>query len=504
MSEFHTPNLAGIKAAHRQVLLRVCRLIGSAGGRAWLVGGTVRDGVLGLEQRDLDLEAFGLPAARLREVLGQEFELDLVGQAFGIIKLRGIPIDVGLPRRESKAGLGHKEFDIVTDPSLPLPEAAARRDFTINSIYYDPLAEEIADPFHGLMDLTRGLLRHTSEAFRDDPLRVLRGMQLMARFELQAVPATVAECRTIDMEGLPVERVFHEWRKLLVRGRLPSLGLHFLRDTQWVRFFPELEALIDCPQDPRHHPEGDVWIHTLHCLDAFAQERSDDPWEELVVGLAVLCHDLGKPGTTQVEADGRIRALEHEKLGVKVTEEFLARLTHQRKLVQEVLPLVAEHMAPPNLERSQASDAAVRRLAKRVGRIDRLLRVARADALGRPPLPNNPFPAGPWLAEKARRLQVSDQAPAALVLGRDLLEMGWAPGPHFQGILDRIYRAQLDGKFSTNEGGRDYAPQGLRKSGRGRVHRQGLIRGPGAGPPVHRISGCGWTRPGKPGLFALS
>jgi tRNA nucleotidyltransferase (CCA-adding enzyme) len=454
---FGTPNLAGIKPGDRQALLRVCSLIDEAGGRAWLVGGTVRDGVLGLEQRDLDVEAFGLPADRLIEILAGEFPLDLVGQSFGILKLKGLPIDVGLPRRESKAGRGHREFHIVSDPDLPLPVAASRRDFTINAIYYDPLAEEIADPFHGLMDLSRGLLRHTSEAFRDDPLRVLRGMQLVARFELKAVPETVAECRSIDMEGLPVERVAEEWNKLLLRAERPSLGLEFLRDTRWLRFFPELEALVGCPQDPRFHPEGDVWVHTLHCLDAFAQERVGDDWEDLVVGLAVLCHDLGKPATTTVEDRGRIKALQHEKIGVKVAETFLARLTRHHQLVLQVLPLVAEHMAPAKLEQAGASDAAVRRLSKRVGRIDRLLRVARADALGRPPLPADPFPAGPWLAEKAQRLEVASKAPEALVHGRDLLEMGWKAGPHLGSILDRIYLAQLDGEFSTNEGGRDYA-----------------------------------------------
>ena len=456
MSGINPPSIKNIEEGHRQALLRVCNLITQAGGRAWLVGGTVRDGVLGLEQRDLDLEAFGLPADKLREALEQEFQLDLVGQSFGILKLRGAPIDVGLPRRESKAGLGHKEFDIVSDPYLPLPEAAARRDFTINAIYLDPLTAEVADPFSGLQDIERRLLRHTSPAFREDPLRVLRGMQLAARFELHTVPETIAECRTIGMEGLATERVFDEWQKLLVRGVKPSIGLQFLRDTHWLSYYPELEALIGCVQDPVYHPEGDVWIHTLACLDVFADERWGDPWEDLVVGLAVLCHDLGKPLTTTMDSGGRVRAIEHEKVGVEVTEEFLARITHQRKLAREVLPLVAEHMQPAMLERADASDAAVRRLSKRVGRIDRLLRVARADALGRPPLKSNPFPAGPWLAEKAERLKVMSSAPAPLVQGRDLMDMGWKPGPHFQGILERVYRAQLEGKFSTNESGREY------------------------------------------------
>jgi tRNA nucleotidyltransferase (CCA-adding enzyme) len=457
MAADRKPNLDQALSSDRHALLEVCRLLETAGGRAWLVGGAVRDGVLGRCQRDLDLEVFGLPATRVREVLGTRFDLDLVGESFGIIKVRGTAIDVGLPRRESKAGRGHREFDVATDPDLSLPEAAARRDFTLNAIYYDPLNDEIADPFGGLPDLLAGRLRHTGPAFSEDPLRVLRGMQFVARFELKPVPETVALCRTIDQEGLPPERIFEEWRKLLVSGVKPSLGLNFLRDTTWVRFFPELEALIGCPQDPEWHPEGDVWIHTLHCLDVFAEEKVEDEWEDLVVGLAVLCHDLGKPGTTEKGQDGRIRALEHQKTGVEVARTFLERMTSQKKLIQEVLPLVAEHMAPAQLERSRASDAAVRRLAKRVGRIDRLLRVARADALGRPPLPPDPFPAGPWLADKARHLEVENTAPQALVQGRDLVDMGWQPGPHFKGILDRIYRAQLDGKFSTNEGGRDYA-----------------------------------------------
>lgn len=457
MNTSGTPNLARVKPADRQALQRVCSLVAEAGGRAWLVGGTVRDAVLGLDQRDLDVEVFGLPVDRLRQVLGQEFELDLVGQSFGILKLRHLPIDVGLPRRESKAGLGHRGFEVMTDPDLTLPEAAGRRDFTINAIYFDPLSSEIADPYHGVRDLTNRRLRHTSGAFREDPLRVLRGMQLAARFELTAAPETVAECRTMDLEGLAAERIFEEWRKLLLKGVRPSVGLTFLRDTGWVRFFPELEALIGCPQDPRWHPEGDVWTHTLHCLDVFAAERVGDPWEDLVVGLAVLCHDLGKPSTTVVGEDGRVRALQHEKVGVGVAEEFLARLTAQQKVGLEVLPLVAEHMAPALLEKAQASDAAIRRLAKRVGRIDRLLRVARADALGRPPLKENPFPAGPWLEARARHLQVAEQPPEALVQGRHLVEMGWQPGPQFKAMLERLYLAQLDGKFFTLDGGRDYA-----------------------------------------------
>ena len=436
----------------RRILLRVCNLIREAGGRAWLVGGSVRDSAAGLGTRDLDLEVFGLDADPLRDALAAEFELDLVGRSFGILKLKGTPIDVGLPRRETKLGSGHRGFEVETDPDLTLAEAAARRDYTMNAIYLDPLTDEVEDPFDGVGDLRRGLLRHTSPAFAEDPLRVLRGMQLAARFDLEAAPETIALCRTIDTEGLARERIFDEWRKLLVLGRVPSRGLQFLQQTGWLRFFPELEALQGVVQDPEHHPEGDVWTHTLHCLDAFADEQTGDPWEDLVVGLAVLCHDLGKPGTTRQEEDGRIRALGHEQTGLAATSRFLARLTDQRRLEQEILPLVAEHMRPKQLYQQAASDAAVRRLAARVGRIDRLVRVARADNFGRPPLPRE-FPAGDWLLDKAEALDVTVAAPAPLVQGRHLQMLGVEPGPDYGRILERCYQDQLDGHIQNLEDG---------------------------------------------------
>jgi len=444
------------------VLTRVCQAIAAAGGRAWLVGGVVRDGFLGLASGDLDLEVFGLPATDLRAALEKDFDLNLVGQSFGILKLRGWPIDVGLPRRESKIGLGHKGFEVHSDPDMTLPAAAARRDFTLNAIYHDPLTGEVEDPFGGLDDLAGRRLRHTSSAFGEDPLRVLRGMQLAARFDLEVVPETVEICRGIEPEGLTSERIFGEWTKLIILGQVPSRGLAFLKECGWLRYYPELAALPGVPQDPRWHPEGDVWIHTLHCLDAFAAEKIGHPWEDLVVGMAVLCHDLGKPDTTATDDEGVIRSLGHEKLGVTLTEKFLDRMTQHRKLRVEVKPLVAEHMRPTTLFKAQASDAAIRRLAARVGRIDRLVRVARADVLGRPPLKSKEFPAGDWLLEGAHRLDIENHPPIPLVLGRHLMALGQQPGPAFGEILEKCYEAQLAGKFMTVEAGIRYAEKLLK------------------------------------------
>ncbi len=443
-----------------QTVEELCRLFRGQGGRALLVGGWVRDRLLGLASRDLDLEVYGLAPDAVQATLESRHAVDLTGRAFGIVKLKGRPIDVSVPRRESKRGLGHRGFLVHSDPAMAPEEAARRRDFTINAIAFDPLTGEIVDPFAGRADLQDRVLRHTSPQFAEDPLRVLRGMQLCARFRLEPVPATVALCRGLDLEGLAPERIFAEWSKLVRQGEEPSRGLRFLRDTGWVRFFPELAALIDCPQDPRWHPEGDVWTHTLHSLDAFAAMRTGDDWEDLVVGLAVLCHDFGKPATTEVTARG-LRSLGHCEAGLEPTRRFLERMSRHRDLVEEVVPLVAEHLRPVELHRSRASAAAVRRLAHRVGRIDRLVRVAEADQRGRPPLVLDEFAAGRWLLEQAGAAGVVASRPQPLIRGRDLIARGMEPGTAMGAFLAECLQDQLRGLFDSPESAQAYLDRRL-------------------------------------------
>lgn len=438
--------------------LRIAELARRAGGRAYLVGGAVRDLLLGGAPKDFDIEVFGIPPQDLVPLLGAEFELDLVGVSFGVLKVKGHDIDVAIPRRESKSGLGHRAFEIESESSLGLEEAASRRDFTINAIYYDPLGRAILDPFGGRRDLESRTLRHVSPKFSEDPLRVLRGMQFVARFDLGPAPETVAICKSIQPEGLPAERIFEEWSKLLLKGIAISKGLGFLRAAGWVRHYPELEALIGCAQDPGWHPEGDVWRHTLNCLDAFAMSRVGDRREDLVVGLAVLCHDFGKPATTKLE-DGRLRSRGHDEAGVAPTVAFLRRMTAEERILRDVPALVQAHMAPFSLWRSKAGDAAVRRLAAKVGRIDRLIRVAEADARGCGNDPGAPVQQGEalaWLAASAERLRVKDSAPAPILRGRDLIALGMKPSPRFGAILSAAYDAQLDGLFSDLPGALDW------------------------------------------------
>ena len=468
----------------------VAELVKRAGGRALLVGGCVRDELLGLKPKDFDIECFGIAPDELRRVLATRFELDLVGVSFGVIKLHHHDIDVAMPRRETKLGLGHRAFGMEYDPTLTLEEASARRDFTVNAIYRDPLTGEILDPWNGRADLEKKILRHVSPHFVEDPLRVLRGMQFVARFDLTPAPETIEICRGMTPEGLACERLFEEWAKLLTKGVKISKGLSFLKDVGWTKYYPELERLIGCRQDPEWHPEGDVWNHTLCCLDAFAASRQqncstsgvDDCLingsaqqsnnqtikqsnnvEDLIVGLAVLCHDFGKPACTAYDpVKRRIRSLGHDEEGVAPTLSFLRRLTNEERILKEVPPLVRLHMRPFAMWKDKSSDGAIRRLAAKVVRIDRLIRVAAADDAGRPPFPSEPEPLR-WLAAQAERLRVADSAPKPLVQGRDLIALGMKPGVEFGRILKAAYEAQLDGKFTDIKGGIEYVNEEVRE-----------------------------------------
>lgn len=433
----------------------------AAGGRAYCVGGCVRDALLGVEPKDVDVEIYGLEAEKIERILSKKFRFEIVGKSFGVWILKGLDIDVSMPRTERKTGAGHKAFEIVGDPFLTPKEACARRDFTINAILYDILSGDIIDEFGGMGDLKNKILRHTSERFSEDPLRVLRAMQFAARFNLDVAPETVELCSKIEMENLPEERIFEEWKKLILKGVEISRGLFFLRDCGWVKYFRELADMAGCPQDPRWHPEGDVYVHTAHCMDSFAKKRVGDDREDLIVGLAVLCHDMGKPKCTTIGDDGAIHSYGHDIIGGKVARKFLEHLTREKSIVEEVVPLVERHMAVLDLWRSNAGDGAIRRLAGKVKRIDRLVRLDDADRNGRPPIKPEDSPQGLWIMQRAEALAIKDSAPKPILLGRHLIELGLAPSVKFKDILNAAYEAQLDGAFFDVEHAIKYAKDNL-------------------------------------------
>jgi tRNA nucleotidyltransferase (CCA-adding enzyme) len=441
-------------------VMALARVIHEADGRALLVGGCVRDQLLGNEPKDWDLEVYGLAPARLREILDSFGSVNVVGEAFTVYKLGG-DLDVSLPRRERKSGRGHRAFVIEGDPAMSVADAARRRDFTINAILQDPLTGELIDPFGGRDDIAARVLRAVSaETFVEDSLRVLRAAQFAARFEFEIDSETVALCRTMDLSDLPAERVWGELEKLLLLSRRPSVGLKWLKDLGAVeKMFPELQSLIGVPQDPEWHPEGDVFIHTLLAVDRARELIDELPYARRVtVMLATLAHDLGKPPTTQF-LEGRWRSRGHEEAGVEPATRFLDRLNVHTidgyDVRQQVIALVREHLKPGEFykKRDEVGEGAFRRLARRC-EPDLLYRVAKADSLGRNAdwVPRDKWygsEAQEWFVQRAKELNVEQRPPDPLLLGRHLMELGVQPGPRMGEITRAVYEMQLDGRVRT-------------------------------------------------------
>lgn len=429
--------------------------------RAFLVGGCVRDHLLGESNKDFDIEVYGVSFETLERALRRHGRTDLVGRSFGVIKFTGADgsvWDFSIPRRDSKTGAGHKGFTVEFDARIEPAEAAARRDFTINALMYDPRRNEVLDFFGGRRDLEQGTLRHTSPAFAEDPLRVLRGMQLAGRFDLTAAPETLTLCRSISgsYPELAVERVRDEWFKWAAKSRRPSAGLCFLRDSDWLRHFPEIAALDGTPQDPEWHPEGDVFVHTCHCCDAMAELPE---WHALtetgrvVAMLGILCHDLAKPETThRAIKDGRERIVSpgHEQHGGPLTEEFLNRIRCPNAIRNRVVPLVTNHLAHLQTINSRS----VRRLANRLApaTIEELCLVMIADQHGRPPKPRTIHAGVERLRAAAEELRLRNAAPKPILLGRHLIAAGRQPGREFGELLKEAFEAQLEGAFDSEEG----------------------------------------------------
>ena len=439
-------------------------MIAAYGGRAMLVGGCVRDELMGITPKDWDLEVYHVAPEGLRKILDTFGDVNVVGEAFTVYKI-GNDLDVSLPRRERKVGKGHRGFVIEGDPSMSFEEACRRRDFTVNAILQDPLTGEIVDPFDGRGDIERKILRHVSaETFAEDSLRVLRAAQFAARLGFGIDQETADICRSIDVTDLPKERVWGELEKLLLQSKAPSVGIKWLYDLGVVdQIFPELKSLVGVPQEPEWHPEGDVDIHTMMVADEARKLIDDLPYERRVaVMLGALAHDFGKPPTTKF-FDGRWRSHSHDEAGVEPTLTFLDRLgiftLNGFDVREQIVQLVRYHLKPGEFykanQKNPIGDGAFRRLARKV-EPDLLYRVAKADSLGRNPdwlAPEKRFGAEPmeWFIEKVRELHIEKKAPDPILMGRHLIELGLKPSPRFKQILDAVYEMQLDGKVTDLE-----------------------------------------------------
>lgn len=444
--------------------------------RALIVGGFVRDALLGGHPKDIDVEVYGVAPERLEALLHQLYPglVNSVGRSFGILKIHlgdDVAFDVSIPRRESKTGIGHTAFAIEGDPAMVFADAARRRDFTINALAADALTGELFDAFGGMDDLAAARLRVTDpERFQDDPLRVYRAMQFVARLALtvdsESRDLMAAMVLRGDIDTLSRERITEELKKLLVASTRPSLGFAFARDIGLIeRAFPELHALINCPQEPEWHPEGDVWTHTMMVVD-FAARIVYDPArnfsldDRLDVVFGALCHDLGKPSTTNVE-EGKIRSRGHEAAGEEPTRRLCQRLSFSERTVDAAIAIATQHLKPWALFRDHdigtLTDAAyanaVRKLLKRIHPLpaELFLAATEADFRGRglAGLATVSYDHGNLMRSVIAEQNLDEEPIKPLLSGRDLAAIGVEPGRRMGEIIRTIENLRDDGVLTT-------------------------------------------------------
>lgn len=425
-----------------QTAERIARMVCDKGGRAYYVGGFVRDRLLGLENKDIDIEVHGIQPRELEEILDSAGERMTIGQSFGVYTLKGCGLDIAMPRREKQRGAGHRDFDIIVDPFLGAEKAAKRRDFTVNAMMQDVLSGEVLDFFGGMDDLSARILRHVSdESFSEDALRVLRGAQFAARFAFTVAPETVELCRGMTLDALARERVEAELKKALLKAPKPSIFFRLLREMNRLdEWFAEVSALIGVGQNPRFHAEGDVWEHTMLVLDAAAKyrDKTENPYAFM---LAALSHDFGKPATTR-ETDGVLHAYGHESEGVCAAKAFFERLGCANRTADYALPLIENHMRPNILAHAKAGIKATNKMFDSVPDPAALIYLALSDREGQrcqdPPEASEAF-----LFERLEIYREYMSRP--FVTGKDLVQAGLAPGENFSDILAYAHKLRLSG-----------------------------------------------------------
>lgn len=452
--------------------------------QALMIGGFVRDTLRGGHPKDVDIEVLGLSPERLVELLEQMFpgKVEKVGQQFGTLKIKvsdRVELDVSIPRRESKSGMGHKGFEVHSDPTMSVHEAARRRDFTWNAISADIMKGEVYDSYGGIQDLKDRVLRVTDpERFIEDPLRVMRAVQFAARFDFTIEPESFKLMQEMvakgDLNELPPERITTEMEKLLLKAERPSIGFEVARQLGIIeKHFPELHNLIDVEQEKEWHPEGDVWVHTMMVVDAAAKiirqpEREFTNQEKIQVMLGSLGHDFGKPATTKL-IDGKIRALGHEDAGREPVKQFAKRLSFGQDVVDAMAAAAGDHLKPVQLynelkkgaldEKSYAN--AVRRFIKRLGSTSWkvLIACSESDSRGRtiPGCDVDPYLPGEAMAKAVAEHQLDTVGTKDLIGGKDIFavatELGVdiKPGKQFGEYIRIIETLRDHEQVTTHE-----------------------------------------------------
>ena len=427
----------------------IVEVIAQHKGRALLVGGGVRDMVMGRSLKDIDIEVYGLLEEQLEQILKQFGPVSLVGKAFGVLRIHGLEVDWSLPRADSPG----RKPTVVIDPFMSIEVAARRRDLTMNAIALDLTTGELIDPCNGMSDIKNKILR-TPDArfFVQDPLRFYRVMQFIGRFEMQPDDELNQLCREMDISQVSRERVEEEFKKLFLLSKRPSLGIRWLRSIGRLHdVLPELAATVGIKQEPRWHPEGDVFEHTMQAIDAaeVIAQKYDNDFDKLVLLYAALCHDLGKVSTT-TEVNGVIKSIGHENESKTLARTMMKRITHNVDLIHAVSSLVLYHMTPLQFTSSNAKLPAYKRLANKLAHNVNLLMLIDlciADKRGRNGSGHEPltcdFPDVEQFKEKVLQAGVSTGKVEPILKGADILDIV-QPGPKMGRLLRLAYEKQID------------------------------------------------------------
>lgn len=416
-------------------LLTIADEIRAAGGRAYLVGGWVRDALLGGNCRDYDIEVYDMEQDSLIAILSKFGRTNLVGKAFGVIHLamKGLSLDFSFPRTESKVGYGHRGFVVHTDAKLSFKEAALRRDFTINAMGMELPDLTLCDPYNGVEDLKAGILRHVGPAFAEDSLRILRGVQFSSRFRLSLAPETVELCRTLSLDDLSIERLFEEFKKWLLKPGKLSLGLKAFLDIKLDEYFPEVRPL----GSPAGWDALGSLLDDLSAFDGFSDEE-----RMVVMFAALLAGNAVAPGCSAGTCE-------------EVVLRFIARITNEIKLVRGV-PLLLKYAfaVKTSVNQSVPCDSEIRRLSVALNGLRLLVPFITCNPLDDEADRRNFAEA---LKQRATELGVYEKAPMAYLTGKMLMDLGVKPGKQMGELIKKSFELQLDGEITDETSAKSWA-----------------------------------------------
>ncbi len=434
----------------------------------YYVGGCVRDEILGIIPDDVDICLVGGKRDLIHSIL-EEMKSDSVvtniTSVFGdfpiwIVEIDGEKYEFAMARTERKTGDTHQSFECETS-GVTIEQDLERRDLTINAIAKHVLTDKIIDPFCGMIDLKEKRACNVSKAFGEDPLRVIRAARFIARFGLRPHPLLLRACSQLSPEKISKERIGKELMKFFEKGGDAFDFFGFLSAVRWLsQVFPEVYNMIDIPQSKIHHPEGDVYTHTMHCVNA-AQG-----WFQKTV---MLCHDMGKVTTTTIDGiswkevmdnktlyfvapnmieNMKIQALGHEEESVRIMKPFLQRICFcSHRNINRMSILVKNHMIRASYNEKSAQKVTRRTLRElmhhELAYLDLVLTV-RYDLMGRPPLPCPDIEIGQDMASNL----ISGGGMIPIVTGKLLIENGFKPDSNFRSIIDKALELQDRGTLN--------------------------------------------------------